>query len=151
MALLTVDLKDPADVRYGLAQLTRVAAKYKAKAQAERSERELARMSNEELDAHIDQFLEPQVRELTRTQTGEKLIVPFVQQFPADASIEEIAATMQVEEGTDAVRKAHSLIAGLGRWEGPRGIKIFEPMGGKPQRYRMNPRVRAIVERALAE
>jgi hypothetical protein len=35
------------------------------------------------------------------------------------------------------MRKAHSLIAGLGRWEQPRSIKIFDQIPGTPKRYRM--------------
>lgn len=65
--------------------------------------------------------------------------MPFVDKFPGNSpvSIEEIAKVIRCKVGVDPKRKAHSLIAGLGRWETPRELKIFEQVPGKPQRYKM--------------
>lgn len=151
MATLTIDLNDPADVKYGLCQLNRMSNKHRARAEAEENQREWASLSGDEVKQQLGEKLEPMVRGLLNTKIGRRLIAPFIQNFSNDASIEEIAGIIEVREGVDPVRKAHSLVAGLGRWEGPRALKIFETLGGKPQRFRMNPLVREVAERVLRE
>lgn len=128
MPLLVVNLNDLADVGYGLAQLT--LAQHRAGEQLPESDEEAA-------DADLSR---PEIISLLDTKTGQMLIVPFVERVPAGEgrTIEEIAGFLQgCPAGIDRQRKTHSLIAGLGRWETPRSIRIFESMGGKPGRYRM--------------
>lgn len=128
MPFLIINLNDPADVRYGLAQLT--LAQYRpgetSVPEAEEANTDLSR---------------PEIISLLDTKTGQMLIVPFVEHVPPaeGRTIEEIANFLRgCPPGIDKQRKAHSLIAGLGRWETPRNIRIFEPLGGKPGRYRIN-------------
>jgi hypothetical protein len=138
MASLVIDLTDEKDVAYGLSHLNRVAARFRARAATKRGA-SAGTMSEEELRAAIAGTLGTELRELMDTKTGRDLLVPFVERFGGKlpVTIEEIAKQINCEEGTDRMRKTHSLIAGLGRWEQPRGVKIFEPIAGKPQRYRM--------------
>ncbi|MCE9565815.1 MAG: hypothetical protein K8U57_27640 [Planctomycetes bacterium] len=131
MAHLTINLNDPADVSYGISQLTLAQQRLTATVTPPEEE------SDEDLSR-------AEIIGLLSTKTGEMLIIPFVERVPAGegrtlAEIAEFLADVPV--GADPQRKAHSLIAGLGRWETPRNIQIFESMGGKPGRYRMNERV----------
>jgi hypothetical protein len=134
MATLTVDLNDVNDVQFGLAEL----------------ERRALELTSHDGAADDDRAVfEQAVRDLLTTKTGRDLIVPFVRAFNDAATIEEIARAIDVDQGVDPIRKAHSLVAGLGRWETPRGIKVFETLGGRPQRFRMAGPVREMVEREL--
>ncbi len=142
MAFMLINLNDPADVRYGLAQLT-LAQHHPVEP--------LPRADEDEADADLSK---PEIISLLDTKTGQMLIVPFVERVPPDEgrTIEEIASLLEgCPTGIDKQRKAHSLIAGLGRWETPRNIRIFESMGGKPGRYRMNETVWNILNDELNE
>lgn len=129
MPLLVIDLNNPADVSYGLAQLTL--------AQHRAGQAPVPRADEDEAAADLSRA---EIISLLDTKTGQVLIIPFVERVPAGEArtIEEIAGFLQdCPPGVDKQRKAHSLIAGLGRWETPRNIQVFESMGGKPGRYRM--------------
>jgi hypothetical protein len=131
MPFLVINLSDPADVHYGLAQLT-LAQPPPGGTPAPKVEEQ------DEADADLSR---PEIISLLDTKTGQMLIEPFVDRVPAGEgrTIEEIAGFLQgCPAGIDKQRKAHSLLAGLGRWTTPRNIRIFESMGGKPGRYRMN-------------
>src|ERR1700730_13707359 len=133
MASLVVDLNDEKDVRYGLRHLNRMAARFRARAEA----RDMP--LDEDLDGAFHESTGPALRKLLDTKTGRDLLIPFVERFPKNepVTIEEIARVIRCEEGTDRIRKWNALIAGLGRRGQPRGIKIFEQPPGKPKRYRM--------------
>ena len=125
MASLTIDLNDLQDVNYGLGALN------EAKARLEPAQDD---------DDGLADLLRHEIAGLLDTKTGRTLLVPFVRNVPADEgrTIEEIAELLPDNPlGIDRQRKAHSLIAGLGRWETPRNIRIFEALGGKPGRYRI--------------
>jgi cell division protein FtsX len=151
MAFLTVNLSDPEDVEYGMAQLRRVAARHQSQIVSGSAIQPATVVTEEEVQAELNDLLGNEIKSLLDTKTGRLLIVPFTERFTDPATIEEIAQILECEPGVDRVRKAHSLMAGLGRWETPRQIKIFESLGGRPQRYRMNPDVLEIVERERNE
>ena len=124
MALLTIDLNNSADVRYGIVQLTEAQN----------------RLEPGDEDEGVAELLRNEISGLLNTKIGQTLLVPFVRNVPAGEgrTIEEIAEFLPDNPpGIDRQRKAHSLIAGLGRWETPRNIRIFEALGGKPGRYRI--------------
>jgi hypothetical protein len=145
MPFLTVNLCDSEDVVYGMAQLRRVAARQHSQASTGIAVEPAIEASNELVQAESTDLLSTEIKSLLDTKTGRLLIIPFAERFADGATIEEIAEILDCESGIDRVRKAHSLIAGLGRWETPRQIKVFESLGGRPQRYRMNVDVLEIV------
>jgi hypothetical protein len=106
---------------------------------------------DEDLDGAFNQSTGPALRGLLDTKTGRDLLIPFVERFPKNepVTIQEIARITRCEEGTDRMRKCHSLIAGLGRWEQPRNVKIFDQIPGKPKRYRMSDVVRVLLTEEL--
>jgi hypothetical protein len=139
MAYLTVNLSDEKDVRFGMRQLTRASARLKDQDEAQREREWLGSKSPEEARVQARTRLGEAIRELLETRTGRMLLIPFVTSFPENqpVTLDEISQIIECEPGVDPMRKAHSLVAGLGRFETPREIKIFEQIGFKPQRYRM--------------
>jgi hypothetical protein len=140
MASLTIDLDRLSDVEFALDQLTRIVSRLHSAGPAVSQ----AQPQPEALDA--------EVRDLLSTRTGQILVVPFVENFDDQpASFEDISGVLEAEDGVDPIRKVHSLIAGLGRWETPRGIKVFEPTAERPPRYRIAADILAAIKRIQAE
>jgi hypothetical protein len=139
MALITIDLTSEEDVEFGRVQLNRAASRFRVRSVAKRELEQLETASEEEKNEAIKRNYAQALRDLLKTKTGLTLLIPFVDKFKSNSpvSIEEIAQVVRCEIGVDPKRKIHSLIAGLGRWETPRGLKIFEQLPGKPARYKM--------------
>lgn len=140
MPTLTCDLDNPHDLRRAL----------------EIIRQRLGDLAPEEVATAMDATptrpnLRDDAEDLMGTKTFDILIKPFLYHFyPNAATIEEIGGIMDVEDGTDATRKAHSTVAGLGRWERRSGIQVFTATNDRPKRYSLNPdladAIRRIVE-----
>lgn len=95
--------------------------------------------------------LRRQVRNLLKTRTGLLLVGPVARQLREGATVDEIAQLDEFSQFGRPFRKAHSLLAGLGRWERKRGVRVFENLGGRPKRFRIRPEILAVIDEVQRE